>query len=150
MTTFWMWRWVSVLPPTDGPGNDAQGGARLEIITPERFFAPEIGGLNHVAYDLNPFIDRDFDYLLGDWQYEPDQVSWLPNGDLAVLATISDYAGELIAALDRRHRQGRHQLGDLPKGLHLPAELEQLCLEQVMPLFRGDRFDLLVQLLLVC
>ena len=26
--------------------------------------------------------------LLGDWQYEPDQVSWLPNGDLAVLATI--------------------------------------------------------------
>jgi 2,4-dienoyl-CoA reductase-like NADH-dependent reductase (Old Yellow Enzyme family)/thioredoxin reductase len=28
----------------------AQAGARLEIVTPERFFAPEIGGLNHVAY----------------------------------------------------------------------------------------------------
>ena len=28
----------------------AQSGAALEIITPERFFAPEIGGLNHVAY----------------------------------------------------------------------------------------------------
>jgi len=28
----------------------AQSGSRLEIVTPERFFAPEIGGLNHVAY----------------------------------------------------------------------------------------------------
>ena len=28
----------------------AEAGSRLEIATPERFFAPEIGGLNHVAY----------------------------------------------------------------------------------------------------
>ncbi|MCB2055185.1 MAG: NADH:flavin oxidoreductase [Geminicoccaceae bacterium] len=28
----------------------ARAGSRLEIVTPERFFAPEIGGLNHVAY----------------------------------------------------------------------------------------------------
>lgn len=28
----------------------ADAGANLEIVTPERFFAPEIGGLNHVAY----------------------------------------------------------------------------------------------------
>jgi NADPH-dependent 2,4-dienoyl-CoA reductase/sulfur reductase-like enzyme len=28
----------------------AESGARLEIVTPERYFAPEIGGLNHVAY----------------------------------------------------------------------------------------------------
>jgi 2,4-dienoyl-CoA reductase-like NADH-dependent reductase (Old Yellow Enzyme family)/thioredoxin reductase len=28
----------------------AEAGAKLEIVTPERFFAPEIGGLNHVAY----------------------------------------------------------------------------------------------------
>jgi 2,4-dienoyl-CoA reductase-like NADH-dependent reductase (Old Yellow Enzyme family) len=28
----------------------AESGASLEIITPERFFAPEIGGINHVAY----------------------------------------------------------------------------------------------------
>ena len=28
----------------------AESGATLEIVTPERFFAPEIGGLNHVAY----------------------------------------------------------------------------------------------------
>ncbi len=28
----------------------AEGGAKLEIVTPERYFAPEIGGLNHVAY----------------------------------------------------------------------------------------------------
>jgi len=28
----------------------AEHGASLEIVTPERFFAPEIGGLNHVAY----------------------------------------------------------------------------------------------------
>ena len=28
----------------------AEAGARLEVVSPERFFAPEIGGLNHVAY----------------------------------------------------------------------------------------------------
>jgi 2,4-dienoyl-CoA reductase-like NADH-dependent reductase (Old Yellow Enzyme family) len=28
----------------------ANAGSKLEIISPERFFAPEIGGLNHVAY----------------------------------------------------------------------------------------------------
>ena len=28
----------------------ALGGSQLEIVSPERFFAPEIGGLNHVAY----------------------------------------------------------------------------------------------------
>jgi 2,4-dienoyl-CoA reductase-like NADH-dependent reductase (Old Yellow Enzyme family)/thioredoxin reductase len=28
----------------------AEAGTKLEIVTPERFFAPEIGGLNHVAY----------------------------------------------------------------------------------------------------
>ena len=28
----------------------AEAGAALEIVTPERYFAPEIGGLNHVAY----------------------------------------------------------------------------------------------------
>jgi 2,4-dienoyl-CoA reductase-like NADH-dependent reductase (Old Yellow Enzyme family)/thioredoxin reductase len=28
----------------------AESGAKLEIVTPERYFAPEIGGLNHVAY----------------------------------------------------------------------------------------------------
>ena len=28
----------------------AESGARLEIVTPERFFAPDVGGLNHVPY----------------------------------------------------------------------------------------------------
>ena len=28
----------------------AEAGAKLELISPERFFAPEMGGLNHVAY----------------------------------------------------------------------------------------------------
>jgi NADPH-dependent 2,4-dienoyl-CoA reductase/sulfur reductase-like enzyme len=28
----------------------AESGAALEIVSPERFFAPEMGGLNHVAY----------------------------------------------------------------------------------------------------
>ena len=28
----------------------AHAGSRLEVVSPERFFAPEIGGLNHVAY----------------------------------------------------------------------------------------------------
>ena len=33
-------------------------GSTLEIITPERFFSPEIGGLNHVFY-AKQFIDKD-------------------------------------------------------------------------------------------
>ncbi len=33
-------------------------GANLEIITPERFFSPEIGGLNHVYY-AKKFIEHD-------------------------------------------------------------------------------------------
>ncbi len=28
----------------------AEAGAELEVVTPERFFAPDVGGLNHVAY----------------------------------------------------------------------------------------------------
>lgn len=28
----------------------AESGATLELVTPERFFAPDIGGLNHVSY----------------------------------------------------------------------------------------------------
>lgn len=28
----------------------ARGGAALELVTPERFFAPEMGGMNHVPY----------------------------------------------------------------------------------------------------
>ncbi len=28
----------------------AQAGARLELVSPERFFAPEMGGMNHVPY----------------------------------------------------------------------------------------------------
>jgi NADPH-dependent 2,4-dienoyl-CoA reductase/sulfur reductase-like enzyme len=28
----------------------AEAGARLEIVTPERYFAPDVGGLNHVPY----------------------------------------------------------------------------------------------------
>ncbi len=33
-------------------------GAQLEIVTPERFFSPEIGGLNHVFY-AKKFIDNN-------------------------------------------------------------------------------------------
>jgi N-methyl-L-proline demethylase len=28
----------------------AEAGSRVEIVTPERFFAPKVGGLNHAAY----------------------------------------------------------------------------------------------------
>jgi N-methyl-L-proline demethylase len=28
----------------------AEAGSKLEIVTPERFFAPDVGGLNHVSY----------------------------------------------------------------------------------------------------
>ena len=33
-------------------------GSKLEIITPERYFSPEIGGLNHVSY-AKKFIEND-------------------------------------------------------------------------------------------
>ncbi len=36
----------------------AASGAALEIVTPERFFAPDVGGLNHVAY-ARCFQDHD-------------------------------------------------------------------------------------------
>ena len=36
----------------------AQSGAQLELVTPERFFAPDLGGLNHVTYMRN-FQDHD-------------------------------------------------------------------------------------------
>lgn len=36
----------------------ALAGAKLEVVSPERFFAPEIGGLNHVAY-ARCFADHD-------------------------------------------------------------------------------------------
>ncbi|TIX18582.1 MAG: N-methylproline demethylase, partial [Mesorhizobium sp.] len=28
----------------------ANAGAKLELVSPERFFAPEMGGMNHVPY----------------------------------------------------------------------------------------------------
>ena len=28
----------------------ANAGSRLELVSPERFFAPEMGGMNHVPY----------------------------------------------------------------------------------------------------
>lgn len=36
----------------------AESGARLELVTPERFFAPDLGGLNHVSY-MRSFQDHD-------------------------------------------------------------------------------------------
>ncbi len=36
----------------------AQSGAKLELVTPERFFAPDLGGLNHVSY-MRGFQDHD-------------------------------------------------------------------------------------------
>ncbi|MCC2690098.1 MAG: N-methylproline demethylase [Rhizobiaceae bacterium] len=33
-------------------------GSRLELVSPERFFAPEMGGMNHVPY-MRAFHDRD-------------------------------------------------------------------------------------------
>ena len=32
------------------PRSIADSGAKLELVSPERFFAPEMGGLNHVPY----------------------------------------------------------------------------------------------------
>jgi 2,4-dienoyl-CoA reductase-like NADH-dependent reductase (Old Yellow Enzyme family)/thioredoxin reductase len=37
-------------PGMQAAGLIAEAGSRLEIVSPERFFAPEIGGLNHVPY----------------------------------------------------------------------------------------------------
>src|SRR5690606_32609479 len=36
----------------------ANAGSRLEIVSPERFFAPEMGGMNHVPY-MRTFHEKD-------------------------------------------------------------------------------------------
>ncbi len=36
----------------------AEAGAKVELVTPERFFAPDMGGLNHVTY-MRKFQDHD-------------------------------------------------------------------------------------------
>ena len=36
----------------------AASGSKLELVTPERFFAPDMGGLNHVSY-MRAFQDHD-------------------------------------------------------------------------------------------
>jgi NADPH-dependent 2,4-dienoyl-CoA reductase/sulfur reductase-like enzyme len=36
----------------------ADGGASIELVTPERFFAPDMGGLNHVSY-MRRFQEKD-------------------------------------------------------------------------------------------
>ena len=41
----------------------AASGASLELVTPERFFAPDVGGLNHVAY-ARCFQDHDVDITI--------------------------------------------------------------------------------------
>jgi len=75
----------------------AKSGSELEVVTPERFFAPEVGGLNHVTYaetfeanDVRLTINKRLkrierhngrllatlgsDYSEREWQREVDQV----------------------------------------------------------------------------
>ena len=42
----------------------AEAGSRLEIITPERFFAPDVGGMNHVPY-AKSFAERGVRLTIG-------------------------------------------------------------------------------------
>lgn len=83
----------------------AEAGAAVEIVTPERFFAPEIGGLNHVAY-ARCFQTHDVAITLNT------RVASVRRDGNSLIATLaSDYAE--IAA-ERRVDQVVVEHGTLP------------------------------------
>jgi len=65
----------------------ANGGADLELVSPERFFAPEMGGMNHVPY-ARAFAEKDVRVTINT---RLKSVRRDGNGLIAVLG--SDYAG---------------------------------------------------------
>ncbi len=65
----------------------ANGGADLELVSPERFFAPEMGGMNHVPY-ARAFAEKDVRVTINT---RLKSVRRDGNGLVAVLG--SDYAG---------------------------------------------------------
>ncbi|RMH45010.1 MAG: FAD-binding protein [Alphaproteobacteria bacterium] len=65
----------------------ARGGAEVEIVTPERFFAPDIGGLNHVPY-MRAFHETGVRITINT---RVRRVARSGNGLVAELA--SDFAG---------------------------------------------------------
>ena len=72
----------------------ARAGARLELVPPERFFAPDVGGLNHVPY-AEAFHEHDVTITINT---RLRAVRADGNALRAVLA--SDYVGRDIATRD--------------------------------------------------
>ncbi len=68
----------------------ANSGAELELVSPERFFAPEMGGMNHVPY-AKAFAERDVRVTINT---RLKAVRREGNGLVAVLG--SDYAGDVV------------------------------------------------------
>ena len=66
----------------------ARRAARLEIVTPERFFAVEIGGLNHVPYASAPGPSRRADHHQPARARRPDRYG---NGPVAAVVLGSEY-----------------------------------------------------------
>lgn len=67
----------------------ARSGSRLQIVTPERFFAPEVGGMNHAAY-AKTFAENGVGITINK---RLDAIRRDGNGLKAVLT--SDYADDL-------------------------------------------------------
>ncbi len=69
----------------------AETGARLEIVTPERFFAADIGGLNHAAY-AKSFLDHNVQITINR-----RLLSVAANGNRLLARVGSDYGSHETA-----------------------------------------------------
>ena len=66
----------------------ARAGSRLELVSPERFFAPEMGGMNHVPY-MRAFQEKGVRVTINT-----RLVSVARNGNQLVATLGSDFAPE--------------------------------------------------------
>lgn len=64
----------------------AQGGSKLELVSPERFFAPEMGGMNHVPY-MRAFQQRGVRVTINTRLLSVER-----NGNQLIAVLGSDYA----------------------------------------------------------
>ncbi|MGO1117482.1 oxidoreductase [Rhodovibrionaceae bacterium A322] len=64
----------------------ANAGAKLELVTPERFLAPDVGGLNHVPY-ARAFAEKDVRVTI-NWRVQ----SLTREGNRLKVTLSSDYA----------------------------------------------------------
>jgi 2,4-dienoyl-CoA reductase-like NADH-dependent reductase (Old Yellow Enzyme family) len=84
----------------------AKSGAELELVSPERFFAPEIGGMNHVPY-AKTFAEKNVRVTINT------RLKSVRRDGNALVATLgSDYASK--AAVERRVAQVVVEHGTMP------------------------------------